>query len=83
MTLVGVRQASFDGDDGKKVSGWNLYLLFSEDESNGKTVGVETQRVFLTDARLHDCDFDPVANVGQSVQLTYNRYGKVSSLMAV
>ena len=82
MTLVGCRQAQFTGDDGREGFGWNLYLLFTAEESSSKCVGQEVQRVFLTDARLKECNFVPADYVGSVVQIEYNRYGKVASISA-
>ena len=83
MRLVGCRKVSFKGDNGETVSGFNLYLVLSEDESSMAVVGQEVLRLFVTDAKLADWDFDPAENVGEEVKIEYTRYGKVGYISKV
>lgn len=76
MQLVGCRKVSFKGDNGETVSGFNLYLVLSEAESSLAVVGQEVLRLFVTDAKLADWEFDPAENVGEEVEIEYTRYGK-------
>lgn len=83
MQLVGCRKVSFKGDNGETVSGFNLYLVLFENESSMAVVGQEVLRLFVTDSKLADWEFDPAENVGEEVKIEYTRYGKVGYISKV
>lgn len=72
--IVGIRSSSFKGSDGTDVTGVNIYL--TEPLENGQ--GLATDRVFLTEAKLSQWAYKPV--VGDEVDISYNRYGRVSGM---
>lgn len=72
--IVGIRPSSFKGNDGMEVIGKNIYLT----EPLDKGEGLATDRVFLTDAKLADWVYKPA--VGDEVEISYNRYGRVSGM---
>ena len=72
--IVGIRPSSFKGNDGMEVNGQNIYLT----EPLDKGEGLATDRVFLTNAKLADWAYKPV--VGDEVEISYNRYGRVSGM---
>ena len=77
MRIIGIRPSSFTGNDGKEISGKNFYFTYPLDKGDG--LGAE--RVYLTDAKLAQLDFEPV--IGAEVVLDYNRYGKASGMRRV
>ncbi len=74
MTIVGIRPSSFKGDRGDTISGKNIYLIYPLDNGEGQG----TDRVFLTDERLHKLGCNPT--VGDEVRVEYNRFGKPSGI---
>ena len=76
-TIIGVRSSSFKGNDGVQVTGKVIY--FTEPLEKGE--GVSADRVFLTDAKLEKCQYDP--HVGDKVRIEYNRYGKCDGMYPV
>ena len=72
--IIGIRPSSFTGNDGKEVSGRNIYLMYPLEKGEG----FGSDRVFLTDSKLAGWDYKPT--VGDEVNLEYNRYGKCSGM---
>lgn len=72
--IVGIRPSSFTGNDGKDVSGRNIYLTFPLEKGEG----LGTDRVFITDSKLAGWTYKPT--VGDEINLEYNRYGKCSGM---
>ncbi len=76
MELVGYRRSSFPAKDtGEVISGYNLFLTGVADN----VVGVAVERVFLSDRKLGD--YKP--QLGDTIELVYNRYGKVGSIRVI
>lgn len=75
MKVIGIRPSSFKGSDGAEVSGVNLYL--TEKLTTGE--GYSAERVFVTQNRLNEWGYAPA--VGDQVEVTYNRYGKVGKII--
>lgn len=78
MTVIGFVKADFKGQDGNLVKGYNLFLTYNLPE-NGQGVGCE--RVYITDDKLARCGYQP--NVGDEVDLMYNRFRKVAAIMPI
>ena len=76
-TIIGIRPSSFKGDNGETVSGLNIYYTYPLEKGDGD--GAE--RVFMTEKKLEDCGYDP--QVGDDVQIDYNRFGKVAKIYLV
>ena len=72
--VIGIAPSSFVGDKGEKISGFNVYLSFPLASGSGH--GAE--RVYLTDRKVENSGYMPV--VGDEVDLTYNKFGKVASM---
>lgn len=70
--VLGYSRKHFTFDDGRSCDGCYLYL----GEDRRDTVGVATERVFLSDAKLDG--YNP--SVGDEIKVYYNRYGKPDSL---
>ncbi len=71
MVVIGTRETSFDTQDGKHISGKNFYVTYQQDGVSG----LAAERIFITDDKLRTFPFVP--QLGDRVQPTYNRYGKV------
>ena len=76
-TIIGIRPSSFKGDNGETVSGMNIYYTYPLD----KGTGLGAERVFMTDAKLADCGYQPLP--GDEVQLEYNRFGRVAKIYSI
>lgn len=72
MKLIGFENKNFTFDDGKKVSGVNLYLT----EARDGVTGTACERVFMSDAKIGD--YSPV--LGDEVEISYNRFGKAQRI---
>ena len=73
-TIIGIRSSSFKGEHGEQITGKTIYI--TEPLTNGE--GVSAERIFLTDAKLRDKQYDP--KVGDKVHIEYNRWGKCSAM---
>ena len=73
-TIIGVRSSSFKAEDGTQITGKTIYI--SEPLTKGE--GVSAERIFLTDAKLLQCQYNP--QVGDDVHIEYNRWGKCSGM---
>lgn len=76
-TIIGIRPSSFKSDNGEMISGMNIYYTYPLDKGTGQ--GAE--RVFLTDAKLAACGYQPLP--GDEVQLEYNRFGRVAKIYPI
>ena len=75
MKVIGYFQKSFKADDGKSISGVNIFLSYPITK-NGMGEGVD--RVFVSDQRLANSGYYP--SIGDEVTVLYNRFGKVESI---
>ena len=78
MKVIGIRNVSFDAQDGKHISGVSLFCSYPITK-NGFGVGVD--KIFLSDAKLGYCGYMP--ELGDEINVTYNRFGKVDSVSPV
>lgn len=78
MKIIGKRTVSFDAQDGKHISGVSLFCSYPITK-NGEGVGVE--KIFLSDSKLAYCGYFP--ELGDEINVQYNRYGKVESVSQV
>lgn len=77
--IVGKMVSSFKGSDGTQVEGIRFFITEKMDPRRGE--GVTAERVFLSNKKLALLDFTP--EVGNEVQVFYNRFGKVDSMRLV
>lgn len=74
--VVGFRSINFtDQKTGNNVTGTTLYV--ERPAENNHVTGMECQKIFVPSS----IRYEPA--VGDSVQITYNRYGKISSVQIV
>lgn len=71
VTVVGVQPVSFTGQDGRSVTGHNIYVTFEQKNVEG----LACMKVFLP-ARI-----EVVPSPGDDITVLFNRYGKVHSIL--
>lgn len=72
MKVLGYSRKHLNFDDGRSCDGYFLFLS----EERRDTVGVATERVFLSDQKGNG--YEP--SLGDDIKIFYNRYGKVDSI---
>lgn len=72
-TVIGVRKIDYDNKEGKHISGYRLYVLYSDN----RVVGDACMEVFIS-SRI---SYNPT--VGDHVFLLYNRYGSVADVQLI
>lgn len=77
MKIIGYRKSEFDTQDGKHISGYNIYCTYPLEHGEGEGC----DRLFLTMDKLAACGYTPV--VGDSIKVEYNRFGKPAALEPV
>lgn len=78
-TVRGLEPKSFKGDDGNQIEGATIHISETIDPSRG--VGERVDHFFLSKAKLAALDFEPAP--GQTVEIFYNRFGKVATMKLV
>lgn len=71
--VIGFRKVNFNDPSGSNVSGYSLFL--SRSGVDGVT-GDECQKVFMSDRKI---TYRP--ELGDTVQLIYNRFGKLADVI--
>lgn len=82
MQVIGKARRDFDITDrqtGQPVhmSGFTIFYRYEDD----KVSGVACDKVFLSDTKCANSGYTP--EVGDEIQILYNRYGKVDSVICV
>lgn len=79
MKIIGYERSDFRlKDSDMMITGVNVYVTRPADPNLGK--GAVCERIYLSDKRMAACYFDVTAAVGKEVNISYSRYGKVSSI---
>ena len=73
-TIVGLRKRKFTDNNNRPVEGTNVYLTFEDRNIEGKG----TDKVFLYTDKIKSLARDP--EVGDTLFISYNRYGKVDEV---
>lgn len=79
MEILGISEVSFEGKDGKAITGSTLYVAEPIPANRGQ--GVSTDRFFLSSAKLAALDFKPA--VGMQIGVLYNKFGKVATIRLI
>lgn len=75
MEIVGVRRVEYTSKkSGLPVKGYEIHT----EEQRKDVTGVATDRIFVGEDKAKNCGFMP--QVGQEIEIAYNRYGSVQSV---
>ena len=77
LEIVGLRDVKFTDDNGRTVDGISVYYLIDADGVTGKMAG----KLFVSRDRVKNMGFFPV--VGDTVEVSYDRFGKASGFKLV
>lgn len=75
IKIVGIRDTSFAGSDGKQINGVNYFYTMHDD----KVEGVMAGKLFISSDNLAGFTVQP--SVGQDVRVVYNRFGKAEDFL--
>lgn len=81
MTIIGYERADFSTKDGTKVTGVHVYVGRPAAPTLGE--GSVVERVYVSDRKIEACGLDLSKAIGKEVQIYYNRYGKVASIVQI
>lgn len=81
MKIVGYRRNDFTTNDGKQITGCNVYIATEIDPRNGS--GMSVERTYLSDSKLAREGIDLSAILNHEIKVYYNRYGRVDSIVVV
>jgi hypothetical protein len=77
MKVIGIKVSNFKTADGTTVEGFNIYMTYPL--SGEGVAGEGCERIYITKSKIEKCDYMP--QVGDDVEVSYNRFGKVSMLL--
>lgn len=73
-TIVGIRSMKFTDNQNRAVEGSSIFITYQDKN----ITGVGTDKVFLNSDRIKSLQRDP--EVGDTIFISYNRYGKVDEV---
>lgn len=73
-TIVGIRSMKFTDNQNRAVEGSSIFLTYEDKNIRG----LGTDKVFLNSDRIKSLERDP--EVGDTIFISYNRYGKVDEV---
>lgn len=79
--IVGCRPSAFTANDGTHVSGSTIFSI--AEIPAGKGVGKQTNKYFLSEAKIEKLGLNPEKLVGHSVSISYNRWGKLDEVTVI
>lgn len=74
MKIVGFKKVTYKFDDGKSISGFEVYCNIEEKSVTGFSI----EKFFISDQRAGESDFVP--ELGMDIDVYYNKYKKVSKV---
>ena len=76
MEIIGIKDVNFKAKDGGTIQGVRLFVT---DDSVKVNAGVACEAIFLSDSLLGKNDLRPGdIQVGDHLDIAYNKYGKIS-----
>lgn len=81
VRIIGSRHYSFKGEDGRQVEGYICYFVFNSTSSRIYGYGVD--HFNLRPELYRDFGISRLIDSQDSVNIYYNKYGKVSSIVSV
>ncbi len=80
MTVIGVQRADFTArETGERITGCNVFVSRPIEPSQGK--GQAVDRLYVSDHKAESMGIKLDTLVGKTVEVYYNRYGKVQSIV--
>lgn len=73
-TIVGLRKMKFTDQQNRPIEGTSVYLTYNDKNIEGQG----TDKVFLNTDKIKSLERDP--EVGDTLFISYNRYGKVDEV---
>lgn len=73
--VIGIQHRKYTNKQGREVEGYNLFVTYEEKEVNG----LACMREWVATDVMEDSG----VSVGDSVELNYNRYGRICSIKSV
>lgn len=73
--VIGIQHRKYTNKQGREVEGYNLFVTYEEKEVNG----LACMREWVATDVMEDSG----VSVGNSVDLNYNRYGRICSIKPV
>lgn len=73
--VIGIQHRKYTNKQGREVEGYNLFVTYEEKEVNG----LACMREWVATDVMEDSG----VSVGDSVDLNYNRYGRICSIKLV
>lgn len=80
MKIIGYKRSNFRAEDGKEITGYNIYLGYplSGDDADGMAA---LQKIYFSDRKLAESEYSPC--VGDNVEISYNRFKKPLSIRLI
>lgn len=73
--VVGFSRSQFQAkDNNQMITGYNIYVQYEDP----KVTGWKCERIYLNDGK---CDYVP--QIGDKINVAYNRYGRVDAVYPV
>lgn len=77
IKIIGMKDTSFTAQDGKQINGMNYFYTMRDDKVQGLMAG----KLFISLDNLTAFTVQP--ELGQDVQVVYNRFGKAEDFLPV
>lgn len=75
MRVIGLRKVNFKANDGQMIQGLSIYVTFPIERDG---TGDAADKLFLSASKVEA--LQQIPQVGDDINVTYNRYGKVDSI---
>lgn len=77
IKIIGIKDTSFTSQEGKQIDGVNYFYTMRDEKVQGLMAG----KLFITSDNLPTFSIQP--ELGQEVQVVYNRFGKPDDFLPV
>lgn len=78
MRVIGLRQVDFKATDGSKIQGLSIYVTFPIEKDG---TGDASDKLFLSASKV--VMMEKIPQVGDEINVTYNRWGKVDTITII
>lgn len=82
IRIVGARHYSFKSDDGRLIEGYTVYTLVQSSD-NKNVIGYYTDKFSLSEYNFQRFNVESLVTSKASVELYYNKYGRVMNIVRV